>query len=158
MGRLNQTIEAFLRAYVNHQQNYSVELLPHTEFAYNNMITTVHGRTPFYTHYGYHSLSGSALPGSNTLPVHSMTYGHWMKAIYEDCEKELEITSDRMKKYADKPRAESHRYNKGDVIMLNGKTIKTRRPSRKLDHMLYGPFEILEFISPTAIRLRLPKT
>jgi hypothetical protein len=41
--------------------------------------------------------------------------------------------------------------------MLNEKNIKTRRPSRKPDHKLYGPFEILELISPTAIRLRLPK-
>jgi hypothetical protein len=156
--RLNQTIEAFLRAYVNHQQNDWVELLPLAEFAYNNTIMTTHGMTPFYANYGYHPSSGSAPPGSNTLPVHSIAYGHWMKAIYEDCKKELEKTSDQMKKYADKTRAESPRYNKGDLVMLNGKNIKTRHPSRKLDHKLYGPFEILELISPTAIRLRLPKT
>jgi hypothetical protein len=158
MERLNQTIEAFLRAYVNHQQNDWVELLPLAEFAYNNMIMTAHGMTPFYANYGYHPSSGSAPPGSNTLPVHSIAYGHWMKAIYEDYKKELETPRDRMKKYADTTRAESPRYNKGDLVMLNGKNIKTRRPSRKLDHKLYGPFEILELISQTAIRLRLPKT
>jgi hypothetical protein len=156
--RLNQTIEAFLRAYVNHKQNDWVELLPLAEFAYNNTITTAHGMTPFYANYGYHPSSGSVPPGSNTLPVHSIAYGHWMKAIYEDCKKELEKTSNRMKKYADKTRPESPRYNKGDLVMLNGKNIKIRHPSQKLDHKLYGPFEILESISPTAIRLRLPKT
>jgi hypothetical protein len=144
LERLNQTIEAFLGAYVNHQQNDWVELLPPTEFAYNNTIMTIHGMTPFYANYGYHPSSGSAPPGSNTLLVHSIAYGHWMKAIYEDCNKELEKTSDRMKKYADKTRAESPRYNQGDLVMLNGKNIKTRRPSRKLDHKLYGPFEILD--------------
>jgi hypothetical protein len=41
--------------------------------------------------------------------------------------------------------------------MLNGKTIKTRRPARKLEHKMYGPYEILDSISPTAVRLRLPK-
>jgi transposase InsO family protein len=79
--RLNQTIDAFLRAYVNFQQNDWVELLSLAEFAYNNTITTAHSMTPFYANYGYHPSSGSALPGSNTLPVHSITYGHWMKAI-----------------------------------------------------------------------------
>jgi hypothetical protein len=63
-----------------------------------------------------------------------------------------------MKKYADKTQAESPRYNKGDLVMLNGKNIKTRRPSRKIDHKLYGPFVILELVSPTAIQLWLPKT
>jgi hypothetical protein len=87
-----------------------------------------------------------------------MAFAHWMKAIYQGCKKELETTSDLMKKYADNIRAESRRYNKGDLVMLNGKNIKTRLLSRKLDHKLYLPFEILELISPTAICLRLPKT
>jgi hypothetical protein len=81
-----------------------------------------------------------------------------MKVIYEDCKTELEKTSDQMKKYADKTRAELPRNNQGDLVMFSGKNIKTRRPSRKLDHKLYGPFEILELISLTAIRLRLTKT
>ena len=42
--------------------------------------------------------------------------------------------------------------------MLNGRNIKTRRPSRKLDHKLHGPFRIEEVVSNTAIRLSLPKT
>jgi hypothetical protein len=50
--RLNQTIEAFLRAYVNHQQNDWVDLLPLAEFAYNNTITTAHCMTPLYANCG----------------------------------------------------------------------------------------------------------
>jgi hypothetical protein len=81
-----------------------------------------------------------------------------MKAIYEDCKQELEKTSNRMKIYVDKRRAEWPRYKTGDLVMLNGKNIKSRLPSRTLDHKLYRLFEILELISPTAIQLRLLKT
>jgi hypothetical protein len=157
MERLNQTIEAFLCAYINHQQNDWVELLPIAEFGYNNTIMTAYSMTPCYPNYGYHPSSRSALPDSNKLPGHSIAYRYYMKAIDEDYKKELEKTSNRMKKYADKPRPESPRYNIGDLIMFNGKNIKTRHLSRKLDHNLYGPFKIFEFISRTAIRLRFPK-
>jgi hypothetical protein len=148
---INETIEAFLGAYVNHQQNDRVELLPLAELGYNNTITNAHSMTPFYAKYGYHPSNQSAPPSSPTLPVHSLAYRHWKKAIYEGCKQELEKIRDRMKKYAHKIRDELTRYTKGDLVMLNGKNIKTRRPSCKLDHKLYRPCEILELISPTAI-------
>ena len=40
--------------------------------------------------------------------------------------------------------------------MLNGCNIKTRCPSRKLDHKNHGPFQIEELVSPLAIRLTVP--
>ena len=36
----------------------------------------------------------------------------------------------------------------GDKVWLNAKNIKTRRPSRKLDHRRLGPFKIVREISP----------
>jgi len=41
--------------------------------------------------------------------------------------------------------------------MLNGHNIKTRRPSKKLDHKNHGPFQIEKIISPLAVRLTLPR-
>jgi len=41
--------------------------------------------------------------------------------------------------------------------MLNGRNIKTRRPSKKLDHKNYGPFQVEKIVSPLAVRLTLPK-
>jgi len=40
--------------------------------------------------------------------------------------------------------------------MLNGRNIKMRRFSRKLDHKNYGPFQIENIISPLAVCLTLP--
>jgi len=41
--------------------------------------------------------------------------------------------------------------------MLNGRNIKTRRPTRKLDHKNHGPFQIEKIVSPLAVRLTLPR-
>jgi hypothetical protein len=52
--RLNQTIEAYLRSFVCHEQNDWVPLLPIAEFAYNNSVTSGNGISPFYANYGFH--------------------------------------------------------------------------------------------------------
>jgi hypothetical protein len=122
--RLNQTIEGYLRSFVNLQQNDWVELLPLAEFAYNNSMTMAHGMTPFYANYGYHPASGTAPNSTTVLPVNSIAYGHWMKAIFEDCKSELVKASERMKLYANKKRSIAPQYTKGELVMLNGKTSK----------------------------------
>jgi hypothetical protein len=48
-------------------------------------------------------------------------------------------------------------YQVGDLVMLNGKNIQPRRPSRKLDHKNHTPFQIERIISPLAVKLTLPR-
>jgi hypothetical protein len=62
-----------------------------------------------------------------------------------------------MKKYAHQSRIKPPSFEPGNLVMLNRKKIKSRRPAQKLEHKTYGPFEILNIISPTAARLYLPK-
>jgi transposase InsO family protein len=154
---VNQTIETFLRSVINLQQTDWVELLPLAEFAYNNSTTSAHGMTPFYANYGYHPSTGTTPTETNILSANLVAYGHWMKAVVENCKKELEKTSKQMKKYVEQSRIEPPSFEPGNLVMLNEKHIRSRRPARNLDHMMYGPFEILGIISPTAVRLRLPK-
>ena len=52
--RQNSTIEAFLRAFVNFEQNDWARLLPMAEFAYNNAKNASTGHTPFELNCGYH--------------------------------------------------------------------------------------------------------
>ena len=61
-----------------------------------------------------------------------------------------------MGKYHDKHAKEPPKYSVGDLVMLNGKNLKTRRPSKKLDVKLHGPFKVSKILSPTAIKLELP--
>jgi len=51
--RLNQTLEQYLRCYVNHEQNNWVSLLPMAQFAYNSSENSTTRMSPFYANYGY---------------------------------------------------------------------------------------------------------
>ena len=52
--RQNSTMEAYLRAFVNFEQNDWARLLPMAEFAYNNAKNASIGHTPFELNCGYH--------------------------------------------------------------------------------------------------------
>ena len=52
--RQNSTMEAYLRAFVNYEQNDWARLLPMAEFAYNNAKNTSTGYIPFELNCGFH--------------------------------------------------------------------------------------------------------
>jgi len=54
MERANATLEQYLRAYCNYQQDDWERLLPIAEFCYNNTQTGTTKITPFFTNYGFH--------------------------------------------------------------------------------------------------------
>jgi hypothetical protein len=51
--RHNQTLETFLRCYVNYQQDDWVRLLPAAEYAYNSSRNATTGKIPFEMVYNY---------------------------------------------------------------------------------------------------------
>jgi hypothetical protein len=51
--RTNQTMEAYLRCYVNYKQTNWVDLLPLAQYAYNSSESEGNGVTPFFANYGY---------------------------------------------------------------------------------------------------------
>jgi len=153
---LNQTIEAYLRAFVNREQDNWVSLLPMAEFAYNNSVTIGNGMTPFFANYGFHPAVLDPPTGEPLNPA-STVYAHWMQAVHDESQKGLEEAQDRMRRYTNPARKEPPEYQVGDLVMLSGRNIKTRRPSRKLDDKNHGPFQIEKIVSPLAARLTLPR-
>ena len=126
--RFNQTIEAYLRTFVNKEQSDWCGPPPMAEFAYNKSTTATTGQTPFYANYDRHPETTTPRRTEVVNPA-SSTYAHWMTSIIKDTKKALEATQGRMAKYADKHRAESPVYQVGDLAMLSSCTIGTRRPS-----------------------------
>jgi len=154
--RLNQTIEAYLRAFVGHEQEDWVRLLPMAKYAYNNSTTTGNGTSPFYANYGFHPATLNP-PSSEPLNPASMAYGHWMISIHKEAKEGLEAAQERMWRYVDPSRKPPPAYQVKDLVMLSGRNIRTRRPSKKMDHKNHGPFQIEKIISPLAVRLTLPR-
>jgi len=153
---LNQTIEAYLRAFVSKEQDDWVHLLPMAEFAYNNSTTTGNGMSPFYANYGFHPVAMNPASTEPLNPV-SQVYAHWMHTVHDESQKGLEDAQERMRRYTDATRKEPPAYQVGDLVMLNGRNIKTRCPSKKLDHKNDGHFQIKKIVSPLAVRLTLPR-
>jgi len=79
-----------------------------------------------------------------------------MSAVHDESRKGLEDAQERMRRYTDPVRKEPPVYQVGDLVMLNGRNIKTHHPSKKLDHKNHGSFQIKKIISPLAVRLTLP--
>jgi len=153
--RLNQTIEAYLRAFVSKEQDDWARLLPMAEFAYNNSTTTGNGMSPFYVNYGFHP---AAMDPASTEPLNpaSQVYTHWMSTVHDESRKGLEDAQERMRQYADPVRREPPAYQVGDLVMLNGRNIKTRRPSKKLDHKNHFPFQIKKIFPHSQSASRCP--
>ena len=63
-----------------------------------------------------------------------------MECVHELYVKRHEETRECMGKYYDNSRKEAPPYSVGDLIMLNGKNIETRRAAKKLDAKLFGLF------------------
>jgi len=73
--RLNQTIEAYLRVFVGHEQDNWMGLLPMAEFSYNNSITMGNGMPPFYTNYSFYPVSSDPATSGPLNPT-SKLYAH----------------------------------------------------------------------------------
>jgi hypothetical protein len=91
---------------------------------------------PFYANYGYHPSSSTTPTETNKLSARSVAYRQWMKAVVENCEKELEKSSERVKKYADQSHIEPPIFEPANLPLLNEKNIKTRCLARKVDHKM----------------------
>ena len=72
---MNQTIEAYLRPFLGHDQEEWTDLLPMAEFTYNNSVTTATGYSPFYTNYGWHPAANDPRTTEALYPA-SKAYTH----------------------------------------------------------------------------------
>ena len=154
--RVNQTLETYLRTFINYNQNDWFQMLPLAEFAYNNSYTTATKTTPFYVNYGFHPRTMYPTKSETKNPA-SKHYGHWLKSIHQKTAETLEETKRRMGKYYDQGKQTAPELNLGAWVLLNARNIRTKRPTKKLAPKHYGPFKILEKIGTRSFRLELDK-
>jgi len=125
-------------------------------FTYNNSVTAGNGMSPFYANYGFHPV---AMDPASIEPLNpaNRVYVHWMQTMHNESCKGLEEAQERMRRYTDPKRRKPPSYQVGDLVMLSSCNIKTRRPSKMLDHKNHGPFQIEKIVSPLAVCLTLPR-
>ena len=66
--------------------------------------------------------------------------------------------ADDMKRFHDRHAGEEMVYEAGAKVFLDGRNIKTNRPSAKMEDKWFGPYEVIEKVGAGAYRLKIPKT
>lgn len=156
--RINQTMEAYLRCYVNYRQNNWVQLLPLAQFAYNSADAETTGTSPFYANYGFNPTAYHNPVTDEIQAQEAIVLVDQLKILHEELAADIRFISARSAIYYNKKRSVGPTLKEGGKVYLLRRNIKTKRPSDKLDHRKLGPFTIEKVVGPLNYRLKLPKT
>ena len=155
--RLNQTMEQYLRCYVNYKQDNWVELLPLAMIAYNSAENEVLGTSPFFANFGYDAILTHDMLNHHPINEKARMTTEELRDLHKDLQLDIAWLRIRMKEFADRKRIEGPILKEGDKTYLLRRNVKTTRPSGKLDHTKLGPFRVKKVGSGVNYELDLPK-
>jgi hypothetical protein len=153
--RQNQTMEQYLRAFINYEQDNWVSLLPLAEFAYNNSVHASTKRTPFEANYGYHPRMQFRPPKPSTV-LKALSADRFIQRLRESHDQLRLSILDAQKQHNKHAGGKDVHFTVGDKVWLSTKNIRTARQSKKLDHKRVGPYPVTAIINKNAYRLDLP--
>lgn len=153
--RTNRTMKTYLKIYCNQKQDNWVALLPMAQMAYNNKTSEATGKTPYYANHGRHpNLFARTLP-STKAEAATQTVEE-MKKTHKEMEERIQRAQAQSISHANKKRKTAPQLKKGDKVYLHTKNLRTKRPSKGLDHVKVGPFLISKQNGPVTYTLKLP--
>ena len=155
--RTNQTLEQYLRAYINYQQDNWSELLPLAEFAYNNAPSATTGVSPFFANKGYHP-NISVHPERDLASARARDFAVNLDELHEFLKENIKISQQQYQGPADSRRTPPPDFKIGDKVFVKAQFFRTTRPSRKLSERFLGPYEIIAQVGPQSFTLRLPES
>ena len=159
--RMIQTMENFLRPYVERRPAGWSQHLALAEFVANNAVNVATGYTPFFLNSGDHPIVPSILlhgrdVSSHVEAVQTMVDG--MKIALEEAQANLSVAANRAKPYADASRREE-KYEVGNEVVLTTRHLHVNEHLPiKLRRRWIRPFSVAKVISPVAYWLNLPPT
>ena len=137
--RQNNTMEVYLQAFVNFEQNDWARLLPIAKFAYNNAKNASTSYTPFEFNCGYHPrvfYKEDLDPRSKSRTAEELSSE--LRELMTVCQQNLYYAQELQKRAHDKS-VKPQNYAPGEKIWLSSKYLKTKR-NRKLEAKFLGPF------------------
>ena len=81
-----------------------------------------------------------------------------MADIRQFVRKEMIWAQALQEEYVNRKRSPAPTYQVGNMVWLDARNIRTKRPSKKLDSKALGKYRISKIISPYAYRLELPES
>ena len=152
----NQTLEQYLRHYINFKQNNWIDLLSLAQFSYNNHQHSTTKILPFYANYDKHP---NWDPNNNITTSSSeaaTTKINKIVKLHEELSRRVNQGQKDTAKQVNKKRLKGPTFEKGDKVYLLTKNLKSKQPSSKLDHVRIGPFKVEKQTSKVNYRLKLP--
>jgi hypothetical protein len=134
MERTNQTIEQYLRHYVNYQQNDWVVYLLMAQFAYNNAVHTTTGETPFFANYGYNPILIGEPQNKEAVSEEAEEVINTINYIQTQLSRDIKFMNLHIAIYYNKKHRSAPDLKRGEKVYLLRRNIKIKRPSQKLDH------------------------
>ena len=153
--RSNQTLEQYLHVYCNYQQENWSDLLPLTEFAYNNAPSATTGVSPFFANKGYHP-NLAVHPERDLSSARAREYAVDLELLHKFLRIEMATTQKCYQGPADAKRSHLPDFKVGDQVFVKAKYFRSTRPSKKLSEKNLGPYFIIAQVGSLLFTIRLP--
>jgi hypothetical protein len=156
--RMNQTLEQYLRRFIDEEQVLWPKLLPSAEFACNNAANATLNKSPFEILMGYSPdfhIRSEDESHSGEVPA-ALCRIQKLQQLRENLLKIWQDAVDTQAKYYNS-RHEFLEFKPKDLVMLSTKNIKLKQSARKLSPRFIGPFRVLQRVGKQAYRLALPE-
>ncbi|UTT88943.1 hypothetical protein NDA17_004338 [Ustilago hordei] len=142
--RVNQVIEQYLRMYCNYEQNDWANLLDTAAFVYNNMVHNSIGVSPFFACYGWNPKAHPDIP--QRLGVNDPGRFEYLMDGKERCKYLQEQIREAQRRSVNQynRKHKDIEFKVGDMVYINRRNWKTRRPTPKLDTWFAGPYPVQE--------------
>lgn len=153
--RTNQSLETYLRHFVNYAQDNWVSLLPMAQLALNNNVSETTKESPFFANFG-RDPNLFMEPRLGPQSDRALENSRALKAVHRDIQETIRKFNSTLEKQRFEDSKTAPQLKKGDKVYLLTKNLKTKRNTKKLDHVKVGPFLIAEVKGPVNYRLELP--
>src|SRR5690606_21086887 len=149
--RVNQTLEQYLRHYCSWKQDNWEDLLALAEFAYNSGVSEATGMSPFYANYGLEPrLTWEPIGKRQHINPSSELLEQMWERTWLRLREMLAKNRAKMIRQTANKRLEQPNFKVGDLVMVDSRNMKSKRPSKKLDHKKIGPFRITKLVGKRA--------
>lgn len=159
--RMNQTVETYLRMFVDHAQADWEELLPLAELAINNRTAATTKVSPFFLEHGYHAepldiAYDTLYEGDALSPIQKADkMVRKLKDVHEWAQSAMATAQQAMEDTTNRRRTQAFSYKVGDKVWLSLKNGRTTRRSKKLDAK-QAKYTVIEVVGSHSYRLDTP--
>ncbi len=147
--QMNQTVETYLRHYVNRNQDNWVQLLSTAQFAYNNTQNETTEETPFRANYEYNPKVWREPRAHGSRSQKAILDIAEIKKLHKDLTNRIQQQTGRTTEV--KPFAVEEK------VYLRTNNIHVKQRSKKLNNKSIEPFEVKRNIKGLSYELDLPK-